>query len=92
MSLDEGYEDYNMHVVKYACGKHGPNFDPETGCEPMIRHNGELILGERCFCEGDRCFNPEGDEKYMARALANRKPLYVDIDSFSKEKRKIPES
>ena len=73
-----------MHVVKYACGNPGPNFDPKTGCEPMIHYSGEPYLGERCFCGGDRCFNPEDDDKYMAEALRKRKPLYVDVNSFKR--------
>ena len=68
-----------MHVVKYACGKPGPNIDPETGCEPILDQDGEPVFGERCFCEGDRCFDPEDDDKYMAKVLLERVPLYVDV-------------
>ena len=35
-----------MHVVKYACGKPGPNIDPETGCEPILDQDGEPVFGE----------------------------------------------
>ena len=81
--LDDDNELYNIHVLKYGCGRIGALLDPETACEPLFKSDGSVIDGERCFCKGDSCVDPEDDGKYLDAVLETRMPMFVDVRNFT---------
>ena len=65
-------------MLKYACGN--PDEELQLGehdCQPVYDHLGVRGNGEKCFCQGDYCFQPEDDEKYLKQFRERKGPVYV---------------
>ena len=75
---DDDYEDYDVFMLKYACGNPDEKFDIENhGCLPLFNHRGERVNGEKCSCREDFFFDLEDDEKYLQMFREARGPVYT---------------